>query len=103
MRTSDLPASAAEMEEITRRVQAGEQRVFVVEHRLRSGEVREVEVLSTEFRPGGRRMAFVLVLDVTERRRAERALESSERKYRNLLHQANDGVFITSSVESSSR
>jgi PAS domain S-box-containing protein len=98
MHTTDLAvASAIDMEAITRRVQAGEQRVFVVEHRLKAGEIREVEVLSTEFRSAGRRMAYVLVLDVTERRRAERALESSERNYRNLLHQANDGVFITTS------
>ena len=97
MHTTDLAMpSSAGMEVTPRRVQAGEQRIVVVEHRLKSGELREVEVLSTEFRSAGRRMTYLLVLDVTERRRAERALESSERNYRSLLHQANDGVFITS-------
>jgi PAS domain S-box-containing protein len=95
MRPTELEDAGTEA--IARRVRAGEQRAFVVEHRLKSGELREVETLSTEFRTGGRRLAYLLVRDVTERRRAERALESSERNYRNLLHQANDGVFIISS------
>jgi PAS domain-containing protein len=102
MRSTEL-AVAAGTEAVARRVRAGEQRAFVVEHRLKSGERREVEALSTGFRTGGRRLAYLLVRDITERRRAERALESSERNYRNLLHQANDGVFITSSEAGSWR
>ncbi|MBI4964285.1 MAG: PAS domain S-box protein [Desulfomonile tiedjei] len=43
----------------------------------------------------GEPAALSVVRDVTERRRAERALRESERKYRLLVDNAHEGIFVT--------
>jgi PAS domain S-box-containing protein len=74
MRSTEL-AVAAGTEAIARRVRAGEQRAFVVEHRLKSGERREVEALSTGFRTEGG--AGPPAGAISPSGEGERALESS--------------------------
>ena len=44
---------------------------FHFSHRLASGEVRDVEVHSTPIESGGRTVLLSIILDITERRRAE--------------------------------
>ncbi len=43
---------------------------------------------------GGRRGLMLVTRDLTEAKRAEQALEQSEIKYRTLVQQASDGIFI---------
>jgi diguanylate cyclase (GGDEF)-like protein/PAS domain S-box-containing protein len=45
-----------------------------VVHRLASGELRDVEIHATPIESSGTRLLFAIVRDLTERRRAERAL-----------------------------
>lgn len=47
----------------------------VAEHRLASGEVRDVEIESALMRVGGREYIYAIVHDITERVRYQRALE----------------------------
>ncbi len=54
---------------------AGEMEDFVFPHRLASGEIRTVEVRSSPVNVGGRRLLFSIIQDITERKRAEAALE----------------------------
>ncbi|GIV95801.1 MAG: hypothetical protein KatS3mg057_0458 [Herpetosiphonaceae bacterium] len=55
---------------------AAEQRVyFQFRHRLASGEIREVEVHSSPIDFQGRRLLFSIIHDMTERKRAEEALQ----------------------------
>ena len=48
---------------------------LIFPHRLASGEIRTVEVRSSPVNVSGRRLLFSIVQDVTERKRAEEALE----------------------------
>lgn len=48
---------------------------FHFRHRLKSGEIRDVEVYSTPINSDGEALLFSIVHDVTEQRRAERALQ----------------------------
>ncbi len=63
--------AAAEMEAMTS---------FVFQHRLRSGEIRDVEVHSGPLDVQDRKLLYSIIHDITERRKAEEALRKSERR-----------------------
>jgi PAS domain S-box-containing protein len=63
--------AAAEKEDITS---------FVFQHRLRSGEIRDVEVHSGPLDIQDRKLLYSIIHDITERRKAEEALRKSERR-----------------------
>ncbi len=51
---------------------------FVFRHRLRSGEIRDVEVHSGPLDVRGRKLLYSIIHDITERKKAEEALRESE-------------------------
>ncbi len=53
---------------------------FLFQHRLAGGEVRDVEVFSGPIRVDNRQLLYSIIHDITERRRAEKALTASERE-----------------------
>lgn len=72
-----------------------EQRMhFFFEHRLASGEIREVEVFSGPIRFRGRDLLHSVIHDIHERRLAEDALHASEDKYRTLTEQLGEGLAV---------
>ncbi|GBF37358.1 PAS domain S-box protein [Leptospira johnsonii] len=68
---------------------------FRFKHRLKNGEVRDMEVYSGPLQFGGKRVLFSILYDVTERVKAISLLEESERKYRSLVESASDSIIIT--------
>ncbi|TGM98605.1 sensor histidine kinase [Leptospira dzoumogneensis] len=68
---------------------------FRFQHKLKSGEIREMEVYSGPLQFGGKRVLFSILYDVTERVRAISSLEESERRYRSLVESASDSIIIT--------
>lgn len=81
----------------------GEQRDhFFFQHRLSSGEIRDVEVHSGPFELDGRQLLYSIVHDITERRKAEALLREGEERFRStfelvavgLAHVSLDGRFI---------
>lgn len=71
----------------------GERKVFNFEHRLASGERRDVEVYITPVETMGQPLLLSIVHDVTERKRTERALRESEERLRMALSASNQGWF----------
>ncbi len=62
------------------RAETAQQLYFLFQHRLASGELRDVEVYSGPIRCGGRTLLYSIIHDITDRREAEEALrESNER------------------------
>ena len=59
-------------------------------HRKKDGSVINVEITSNRLTFGGRAAEFVLVDDVTERKRAETALRISEDRYRDLVDNSHE-------------
>jgi PAS domain S-box-containing protein len=55
---------------------------FFFQHRLASGEAREVEVYSGPIRVGGKGLLYSIVHDITKRKRAEESLKESEARER---------------------
>ncbi|AOP34391.1 hypothetical protein A0128_11345 [Leptospira tipperaryensis] len=63
-------------------------------HRLKSGIHRDVEVFSGPISLNGRTYLYSIIHDVTERNRALEARAVSEKKYRNLIELAADGIVL---------
>ena len=74
---------------------AQERSFFIFRHMRASGEVRDVEVHSGPVDVGGRQLLYSIIHDITERRRAEQALQQSEEKYRNIFKHAPVGILQT--------
>jgi diguanylate cyclase (GGDEF)-like protein/PAS domain S-box-containing protein len=69
---------------------AGHRNRLVIQHRLASGETRDVEVHSGPVEVGGRRLLFSIVHDVSDRTRAEEALYKTSQAFEAAL----DGMAI---------
>jgi diguanylate cyclase (GGDEF)-like protein/PAS domain S-box-containing protein len=76
------------------RATAQESSLFHFRHMRASGEIRDVEVHSGPLDAGGgRTLLYSIIHDVTERRRAEQALQQSEEKYRVIFDYAPVGIY----------
>jgi PAS domain S-box-containing protein len=60
----------------------------------RDGRRVNVEFISNTYLAGGRKVIQCNIRDITERRRAEEALQESEKRYRRLFESAKDGILI---------
>lgn len=63
-------------------------------HATAGGDLREVEVHASPLDLGGRNHTVLLVQDITTRLSAERRLEHSERRYRQLMEEASDAIIL---------
>jgi diguanylate cyclase (GGDEF)-like protein/PAS domain S-box-containing protein len=73
---SDLAAgSATEVAAGISRARTQQKNYFVVQHRLCSGQVRDVEVHTGPVNVRGRQLLYSIIHDITERKRAEEMLE----------------------------
>ncbi|MEO8636309.1 MAG: PAS domain S-box protein [Gemmatimonadales bacterium] len=87
--------STLEVRDLVRAAQDERRNFFVFQHRLRSGQLRDVEVHSSSIVLNRRAALFSIVHDITDRVRAERQLIESEATYRRALEQASDAIVVS--------
>ena len=77
-------ATPADMEDVKRKIDAGEKIVVETRQRRKNGTVFPVEIRGQPFSEGNRRLMVALAGDMTERKRAEKVLRESEDRFRTL-------------------
>lgn len=85
---------AGEVRDMVRAAAARTLRIFPARHRLASGEIRQVEVHTGPVRIGGKDLVFSIVVDVTERMKAEAALRESQELLQEIFDNTSAGIFI---------
>ena len=64
--------------------------LFYYQHRLANGQIRDVEVYSGPLFMRGKQLLYSIIHDITERKRAEEALQQSNNQLRELNNQKNE-------------
>ncbi len=68
-------------------------RHFYFKHQTASGEIKNVEIYSGPIKFNQQKFLYSIIHDITERKKAEKALQESEEKYRLLFKHAPVGLF----------
>ncbi|PLX80038.1 MAG: hypothetical protein C0616_09340 [Desulfuromonas sp.] len=79
---------------IREKIISGEADVFNVQHRLASGEIRDMEVHSSPIEFPNQVALFSIIHDVTPRKRAEKALRESEMRFRQIFETNPEPVIL---------
>ncbi|MDO8283096.1 MAG: PAS domain S-box protein [Thermodesulfovibrionia bacterium] len=90
----DTPESAKLATARLQRLFAGEPMTFEVEHYCKNGRTIPLEVSANLVIIGNEKYILGFHRDITERKRAEEALQESEKKYRVLVETMNEGLGI---------
>jgi len=78
------------------RVMEGEDMLFSWQaRRPKDGSLFDVEIFLTQIVSGGRQLILNNIRDITEQKKAEKALRTSEEKHRLLFENAVEGIFQT--------
>ncbi|MBZ0298679.1 MAG: PAS domain-containing sensor histidine kinase [Anaerolineae bacterium] len=77
-----------------RQTQTETQSIFEFQHQLASGDIRDVEVYSCSINIQGKSLLYGIIMDITERKRAEAGLKAREENYRQLVETMRGGLAV---------
>ncbi|MBI5032420.1 MAG: PAS domain S-box protein [Chloroflexi bacterium] len=88
------PGNPAERADYFEKIRQNDVLRFETAHRRKDGTNFPVEVLTSIITLGGRDVVLGIDRDITERKRAEKALHESEERYRNLIEMSPDAIAV---------
>ena len=83
----------AEMKKLLKNAESDEQTEFVFKHRRASGEIRTVQIYTGAIESGGKNLLHSIIIDITDRQRAEETLRTIKDKYQGLAESISDVFF----------
>jgi len=86
--------SSVDLGKLLEAIQSADGYVFEVVHRRKNGEAFPVEVSARMMEMEGRKYFQAVIRDITERKRIQEQIASSERKFRLLFERSNDGILL---------
>jgi PAS domain S-box-containing protein len=86
-----------EIRQKTKDVLKKKENQFIFKHKLSSGEIRDVEVVSGGIKIKGKGLIYSIIYDITERVQSEIRLKESEEKFKNLVRDMHVGVLLQGS------
>ncbi len=75
----------ADLRKLVVSAESDEKTEFTFKHRLASGEIRHVQIYTGNLETGGKKLLHSIIIDITDRKRAEEALRESEARHRELV------------------
>lgn len=72
----------------------GNQNHYETQHKIATGELKEVDLYFSIINVKGKNLIYTIVHDIVDKKVAERSLIESEEKYRALINNMQDGVFV---------
>ena len=85
----NLEAANVEMDKFAKK----QRQYLQIQHRLANGEIRDVEIFSGPIEFNGRMVLFSIVHDISQLKKAEKAIQENEIRLRFALEGANDGLW----------
>ncbi|MBB6216881.1 PAS domain S-box-containing protein [Anaerosolibacter carboniphilus] len=67
---------------------------YYLKDRIANGEIKDIEIYSGPIRVKNKELLYSIIHDITEKNRTMTALEASEKKFKELFHNANDMIFL---------
>lgn len=68
--------------------------IFETSHKMADGTIRNVAVFTNTIKMAGKEYLHEVIIDITEQKTAENNLKNSEKKYRTVVEQASDAIFV---------
>jgi len=91
----DVHLDEQRVREVMERLMSGEAETFETAHRRKDGTTFPAEVSASLLSiPGKPPLVIAIERDITERKRAEKALQASEEKHRQIVETANEGIWV---------
>ena len=90
----DASLKKEEIKALAKAIQAKQTQIFETTHKAKDGKIIPIELYSSLITYQGREAILGIARDITARKRSEAALLENEAKYRTLVTQSPDGIFI---------
>jgi len=95
MKVSDINTlSPAELKLEMDKARLQERVYFEFKHRRSDGTIRDVAVYNSKIETAHKDLLHSIVIDITDRKQAEETLQSSEVKYRSVVDNMTEGLFV---------
>jgi len=91
----DTPQTSILFPERMRRVLAGENLTFEVEHYHKNGHTFQLEVTASMITVGNEKFVIAFHRDISERKKAEETIRASEERFRTISYLTSDYIFST--------